>query len=138
MLLVACSNIASLLIARGAKRRHEVAIRGALGAGRWRLVWQLATESVLLSLAGGIGGVVLAYAGLHSLLALVPSDLPRSDGIGMNGVVLGFSFGLCLVTGLVFGMLPPRTSPVFRSAAAYRIKGEACQQGFERGASVGC
>jgi predicted permease len=106
VLLVACSNIASLLVARGAKRRNEMAIRAALGAGQWRLVWQLATESILLSLAGGIGGVVLAYAGLHSLLALVPADLPRSDGIGINGIVLGFSFVLCLLTGLVFGLLP--------------------------------
>ena len=106
VLLVACSNIASLLVARGAKRRNEMAIRAALGAGQWRLVWQLATESILLSLAGGIGGVVLAYAGLHSLLALVPADLPRSEGIGINGIVLGFSFVLCLLTGLVFGLLP--------------------------------
>jgi putative ABC transport system permease protein len=106
VLLVACSNIASLLVARGAKRRKEMAIRAALGAGQWRLVWQLATESILLSMAGGIGGVVLAYAGLHSLLALVPADLPRSDGIGIDGIVLGFSFVLCLLTGLVFGLLP--------------------------------
>jgi predicted permease len=106
VLLVACSNIASLLVARGAKRRNEIGIRAALGAGQWRLVWQLASESVLLSLVGGIGGVMLAYIALHSLLALAPADLPRSDEIGINGVVLGFSFGLCLLTGLVFGLLP--------------------------------
>jgi predicted permease len=106
VLLVACSNIGSLLVARGAKRRNEMAIRAALGARQWRLVWQLATESILLSLAGGVGGVVLAYAALHTLLALVPADLPRSDGIGIDGVVLAFSFGLCLLTGLVFGLLP--------------------------------
>ena len=106
VLLVACSNIASLLVARGAKRRNEMAIRAALGARQWRLVWQLATESILLALAGGVGGVVLAYAALHPLLALVPADLPRSDGIGIDGVVLGFSFGLCLLTALVFGLLP--------------------------------
>ena len=106
VLLVACSNIASLLVVRGAKRRNEIGIRAALGAGQWRLVWQLASESVLLSLVGGIGGVILAYIALHLLLALAPADLPRSDEIGINGVVLGFSFGLCLLTGLVFGLLP--------------------------------
>ena len=106
VLLMACSNIASLLVARGAARRRELTVRVALGAGRRRLVQQLATESILLSLGGGIGGVLLAYGGLHSLLALAPADLPRSNGIGINGIVLGFSFGLCLLTGLIFGLLP--------------------------------
>lgn len=129
VLLVACSNIASLLVARGAKRRNEIAIRAALGAGQSRLVWQLATESLLLSLAGGIGGIVLAYAGLHSLLALVPADLPRSDGIGINGVVLGFSFGLCLLTGIIFGLLP--ASKIARSQACSGL------QDHRRGMSAG-
>src|SRR5271156_1061860 len=129
VLLVACSNIASLLVARGARRRNEIAIRAALGAGQSRLVWQLATESLLLSLAGGIGGIVLAKAGLHSLLALVPADLPRLDGIGINGVVLGFSFGLCLLTGLVFGLLP--ASRVARMQACSGL------QDHRRGMSAG-
>ena len=106
VLLIACSNLASLSVARGAARERELAIRAALGAGRARLAWQLATESILLSLAGGIGGVALAHGGLHSLLALAPADLPRSSGIAVNAGVLGFSFGLCLLTGLVFGLLP--------------------------------
>ena len=129
VLLVACSNIASLLVARGAKRRNEIAIRAALGAGQSRLVWQLATESLLLSLAGGVGGIVLAYAGLHSLLALVPADLPRSDGVGINGVVLGFSFGLCLLTGIIFGLLP--ASKIARSRACSGL------QDHQRGLSAG-
>ena len=127
--LVACSNIASLLVARGAKRRNELAIRAALGAGRWRLVWQLATESILLSLVGGIGGVVLAYAGLHSLLALAPADLPRSDGIGINGVVLGFSFGLCLLTGLVFGLLPASKVARIQAGSALQEQGRGISAG---------
>lgn len=129
VLLIACSNVASLLVARGAARGRELAVRAALGAGRARLAWQLGTESVLLSLAGGIGGVALAHLGLHSLLALAPADLPRSDGIAINGAVLGFSFGLCLLTGLVFGLLP-----------AWRIVKTEAQTGLHdrsRGASSG-
>jgi len=107
ILLIACSNLASLLVSRSAARARELAIRAALGAGRARLAWQFATESLLLSLLGGIGGVALAYAGLRSLLALAPADLPRVAGIAINGTVLGFSFALCMVTGLVCGLLPP-------------------------------
>src|ERR1700733_471589 len=129
VLLVACSNIASLLVARGAKLGNEVAIRTALGAGRWRLVWQLATESVLLSLAGGVGGVVLAYAGLHSLLALAPTDLPRSDGIGMNGLVLGFSCSLCLLTGLIFGLLPASKVARAQEGSGSRDQGRGMSAG---------
>jgi putative ABC transport system permease protein len=133
VLLVACSNIASLLLARGAKRRNEMAIRAALGAGQWRLMWQLAAESVLLSLTGGVGGVVLAYVGLHSLLALAPADLPRSDEIGINGVVLGFSFGLCLLTGLVFGLLPAsRVARIQASALPEQGRGMSAGPGARR------
>lgn len=106
VLLIACSNLASLIVARNGARRRELAVRAALGAGQARLIWQLAIESLLLSLAGGIGGVVLAHAGLRSLLALAPADLPRAGGIAVNTVVLCFSFGLCLVTGLACGLLP--------------------------------
>ncbi|MBY0502745.1 MAG: ABC transporter permease [Bryobacteraceae bacterium] len=106
VLLIACSNLTSLLVARGAARRRELALRAALGAGRARLAAQLATESILLALAGGVGGILLAHTGLHFLLALAPSDLPRAEGIAMNGAVLGFSFGLCLLTGLACGLLP--------------------------------
>src|SRR6267378_4735782 len=106
VLLIACSNITSLLVARGAGRRRELAIRAALGAGQARLLWQLATENILLSLAGGLGGLLLAYAGLHALLSLVPAGLPRADGVTINGTVLTFTFSLCLLTGMVFGLLP--------------------------------
>jgi putative ABC transport system permease protein len=136
VLLVACSNIASLLIARGAKRRHELAIRAALGATRWRLVWQLATESILLSLTGGIGGVMLAYFGLHSLLALAPADLPRADEIGINGVVLGFSFALCLLTGLVFGLLPASRVAKAGSASAGQGRGISAGPGTRRARGI--
>jgi putative ABC transport system permease protein len=106
VLLIACSNIASLLVARGATRRKELAVRAALGAGRWRLLRQLATESTLLSLLGGLGGLLFAHWALRALLALVPEDLPRADGIAINGTALAFAFTLCLLTGVVFGLLP--------------------------------
>lgn len=106
VLLIACSNIVSLLVARGAARSRELAVRAALGAGRPRLLWQLAAENILLSLGGGLGGLMLAYAGLQTLLALAPADLPRSDGVAINATVLAFTFGLCLLTGMVFGLLP--------------------------------
>jgi predicted permease len=106
VLLIACSNIASLLVARGAARRRELAIRAALGAGRARMLCQLAAENILLSLGGGLCGVLLAYAGLHALLSLAPADLPRSDGVAIDTTVLAFSFSLCLFTGMLFGLLP--------------------------------
>jgi putative ABC transport system permease protein len=106
VLLIACSNIASLLVARGAARRKELAVRAALGAGRWRLLRQLATENILLSLLGGLVGVLFANWALRALLALVPEDLPRADGVAINGTALAFAFALCLLTGVVFGLLP--------------------------------
>ncbi|MGH9752319.1 MAG: ADOP family duplicated permease [Blastocatellia bacterium] len=106
VLLIACSNIASLLVARGATRRKELAVRAALGAGRLRLLRQLATENILLSLLGGLGGLLFAHWALRALLALVPEDLPRADGIAINGMALAFAFALCLLTGVVFGLLP--------------------------------
>jgi putative ABC transport system permease protein len=106
VLLIACSNIASLIVARGAARRKELAVRAALGAGRWRLLRQLATENVLLSLLGGFIGLLFAHWALRALLALVPEDLPRAEGIAINGMALAFAFTLCLLTGVVFGLLP--------------------------------
>jgi putative ABC transport system permease protein len=106
VLLIGCSNIASLLVACGAARRKELAVRAALGAGRWRLLRQLGTENILLSLLGGLAGLLFARLALRALLALVPEDLPRADGIAINGTALAFAFILCLLTGVVFGLLP--------------------------------
>src|SRR5258708_4831663 len=106
LLLIACSNIASLLVARGASRRRELSIRAALGAGRRRLLWLLAAENLLLSLAGATAGLPIAYGGLYALLALAPADLPRASAIRIDATVLAFTFGLCTMTGLIFGLLP--------------------------------
>jgi putative ABC transport system permease protein len=105
--LIACANLANLLLIRGASRQQEIAFRVALGATRSRLIRQLLAESTVLSLAGGLAGILLSVAGVRALLAfLPPGRIPRLDEVRVDLWVLAFTFGLSLVNGLVFGLAP--------------------------------
>jgi predicted permease len=106
VLLIACANVANLLLTRASGRQKEVAIRTALGAGWRRLVRQLFTESILLALLGGFAGMVIAQAALYVVRTMNPGNIPRLDDIGINPTVLIFTFGVALATGILFGLAP--------------------------------
>lgn len=106
VLAVGCANVASMLLARGASRLPELAVRASMGAGRRRLMGQLLTESLVLSALGGIAGVLMAYWGVGALRGILPDNVPRATGIRVDVAVLGFAAFVTLSTGLLFGLAP--------------------------------
>jgi predicted permease len=106
VLIIACANVANLMLARSTARKREFAIRVALGADRWRIVRQLLTESLMLSLGAAVIGLMLAYGGTRAVLAVIPGSLPRAGEIGIDPYVLLFALAVAVITGIVFGMAP--------------------------------
>lgn len=106
VLLIACVNVANVLLAHAAQRRREFAVRASLGAGRWRLVRMVLTESLLLATIGGVAGLVIAYLGVPAFIALAPAGIPRLSEVSLDGRILAFAAAITVLTTLLFGLVP--------------------------------
>jgi predicted permease len=134
VLLIACVNVANLLLARGTVRARELAIRAALGAGRGRIVRQLLAESLVLALGGAVIGVVVSYGLVKALVALAPEEVPRLDQARVNGIVLAFTLGVAVVTSILVGLVPAIRSanPALQSALRDGARGASGGAGRDR------
>lgn len=129
VLLIACANVANLLLARATTRTHEFALRAALGADRGRIVRQLLIESVLLSIVGGTGGVLMAILGTQSVLNVFPSALPGIVQVAINGRILAASLTLAIFTGILFGLVPAVSAAQPNLYDALKVRGTAGRRG---------
>jgi putative ABC transport system permease protein len=132
VLLIACVNLANLLLSRSAARRREIGIRSSMGAGYGRLIRQFLTESVMLSTLGAGAGLALAWAAIRSLRSVDPSILPRAKEISLDGTVLAFTAGVAILTGLLFGLAPALHMAKADLASALREGGRGNAIGFRR------
>lgn len=132
VLLIACSNVANLLLVRAESRTRERAVRVALGSGRGRLVQYVMTEAMLLSLAGGLAGILLAWIGTRALVAAGPVNVPRLTEVGINANVLLFTTGVSVLAGLLFGLLPSLRVGSRKAVAALRDGGRGSTIGRDR------
>ena len=132
VLLIGCINIGNLLLARATDREREIAVRLTLGASRWRLLRQLMAESMLLTMTGAGVGLAFAYWITDVLVALMPKDIPLFHEVGVNTPVLGFTLGLAVLTGLVFGILPAVSGPRAEVNGALKEGGRTGMQGLEQ------
>jgi putative ABC transport system permease protein len=127
LMLIACLNVANLQVSRATVQAREVALRDALGAGRWRIVRDLLTESVLLAGVGGALGVVVALVGVRLLMGLAPADLPRLDAVPFDGTVLLFALGATAITGVLIGLAPAWSLRSSQPAALVNESGRGTQ-----------
>ena len=133
VLLIACANVAHMLLARAASRQRELAVRAALGATRTRLITQLLVESVLLAVAGGVGGLLFASLGVRALVAASPAIIPRVAAVQIDTAVLLMTLGLTALTAIVFGLLPALRAARVNLAESFRDGDRASSEGRGRG-----